>query len=52
VKATPEYYRSLAKQSRALAAGIKDAERKAHLLNVAEQYDRLAAGAGAVVRSG
>ena len=43
VKVSPESYRKLAKQSRALAAGVSDADKKAHLLNVAEQYDRLAA---------
>jgi len=48
VKVTPEYYRKLAKQSRALAAGVNDADKKAHLLNVAEQYDKLAAKAAAL----
>ena len=48
MKVTPEYYRKLAKQSRALAAGVNDADKKAHLLNVAEQYDKLAAKAAAL----
>ena len=52
VKATPEYYRKLAEQSRALAAGVTDAGKKAHLLSVAEQYDKLATDAGALSPSG
>ena len=51
VKVTPESYRKLAKQSRALAAGVSDADKKAHLLNVAEQYDRLAAKAATLTAS-
>lgn len=52
MKATPEYYRKLAEQSRALAAGVTDAGKKAHLLSVAEQYDKLATDAGALSPSG
>ena len=48
MKATPEYYRKVAEQSRALAAGVTDADKKAHLLNVAEQYDKLAGQAAAL----
>jgi len=38
----PEYYRELAKHSRKLAGRISNAEAKAHLLDVARQYDKLA----------
>jgi len=42
MRATAEYYRQQAKRSRDLAERVRHKEAKAHLLNVAEQYDRLA----------
>ena len=42
MRAKPKHYRQLAEQSRKLAKGITDAEAKAHLLEVATQYEKLA----------
>jgi hypothetical protein len=42
VRVKPEYYREQAKRSRELARKASDADIKAHLLSVAEQYDKLA----------
>ena len=45
MQAKAEYYRELADRSRKLAGDIPDAEAKAHMLEVARQYDKLAAEA-------
>jgi hypothetical protein len=42
VQPRPEYYRQLAKHCRKLAGDISDADAKAHMLDVARQYDNLA----------
>jgi hypothetical protein len=42
MRVKPEYYRTQAKLSRELAETASDEELKETLLNVAEQYDRLA----------
>jgi hypothetical protein len=42
VKAQPEYYREQAAKSRRLAKRIDDPEMRSHMLQVAEQYDKLA----------
>lgn len=42
VRVKPEYYREQAKRSRELAKKASEADIKAHLLSVAEQYDKLA----------
>ena len=42
MRASPEYYRDQAKRSRELAKRAKVAEIRAHLLSVAEQYEKLA----------
>jgi len=42
VKAKPEYYRQQARLSRELANRARDKNIVAHLLNVAEQYEKLA----------
>lgn len=42
MRAKPEYYREQAAQSRRLAKRIDDPEIRSHMLQVAEQYDKLA----------
>jgi len=42
MQARPDYYREQARKSRALAARVNDGDIRAHLVSVAEQYDRLA----------
>ena len=42
MRVKPEFYRDQAAKSRELAARVKDAEIRAHLLEVAREYDKLA----------
>jgi hypothetical protein len=42
MRVRPAYYREQARRSRHLAKKAADAKIKGHLLNVAEQYDKLA----------
>ena len=42
MRVNPVYYRQQAERSRDLAEKTSDAEIKAHLISVAEQYDKLA----------
>jgi hypothetical protein len=42
LQARAEHYRECAQRSRKLAEDIFDADAKAHLLDVARQYDKLA----------
>lgn len=42
MRAKAEYYRELAERCRKLAEDISEAEPKAHMLDVARQYDKLA----------
>ena len=45
VRGKAEHYRECAERSRLLAQDITDEDAKAHLLDVARQYDKLAAEA-------
>lgn len=47
VKVEPEFYREQAEKSRALANRSEDPDTRAHLLGVAEQYEKLARDAEA-----
>ena len=47
MRVKPEYYRQQAERSRELAAKTRIADIRAHLLSVAEQYDKLAGEAEA-----
>jgi len=42
VQPKADYYRGLAKRCRKLAKDIPEADAKAHMLDVARQYDKLA----------
>ena len=47
MEAKSQHCRVLAERSRLLAMGIKDPETKAHMLDVADQYEKLATEAAA-----
>lgn len=42
MRGQPKHYRELAARSRELAQAIRDEDAKAHLLDVARQYEKLA----------
>jgi len=47
MEAKSKHYRVRAQQSQKIAKGVKDPDAKAHLLDVAQQYEMLAAEAEA-----